>query len=232
MKIHYFQHINFESPALILKWAQERKYEISSTKFYEAHNMPSIDDYDALVIMGGPMSVHDVADYDWLEGEKKHIKEAINAGKHVLGVCLGAQLIADVSGAQVSKAPAKEIGWFPIAWSDLSMGHKIISGLNAAINVLHWHGEQFAIPEDALHLASSKACANQAFLYKDRVLGLQFHMEMDETAVDNMIINCADEIAASSASIQTAEIIRKNMHNIPACKAALFRLLDNWTGLK
>jgi len=229
MKIHYIQHVSFEGLGLIAKWAQVRNHSISGTKFYEKYKFPAIGDYDALVIMGGPMSVHDTADHDWLEPEKEHIRQAINAGKHVLGICLGAQLIADVLGAKVSKARAKEIGWFPIAWSDSAMGHKIISGLNPAINVLHWHGEEFAIPKDALHMASSKACANQAFFYKERVLGLQFHMEMDAGAIEDLIENCGDEIAKPFPSIQTAEVIRENKNNIHACESALFKLLDNWT---
>jgi GMP synthase-like glutamine amidotransferase len=229
MKIHYLQHVAFEGPALILKWAQERNYQISGSIFYEKCKIPSTEYYDALIIMGGPMSVYDTDIYGWLADEKEHIKEAIDAEKHVLGICLGAQLIADVLGAEVSKAPVKEIGWFPIAWSDGAMGHKIISGLNASMNVLHWHGEQFAIPKGALHLASSKYCPNQAFLYNEHVLGLQFHLEMDEAAIENIIENCGEEIANPSQSIQAATAIRKNAHNnIPACERTLFKLLDNW----
>jgi GMP synthase-like glutamine amidotransferase len=213
MKIHYFQHVRFEGLGLVEDWAKARGHNLSATKFYEEHTIPDTNDYDALLIMGGSMSVHDVNIYPWLEGEKNHIKKAIKAEKHVLGVCLGAQLIADVLGAKVSKASDKEIGWFPIAWNDAAMGHKIIAGLNPAMNVFHWHGEQFGIPENAIHLASSKACANQAFLYKEKVLGLQFHLEMNEVAIDKIIENCGDEIAIPSPTVQSAKPIKEKISN-------------------
>lgn len=228
MKIHYFQHVEFESLGSIEYWAASRNRKLSATRFYENDAIPDIKSYDALVIMGGPMSVHDEKIYPWLTEEKEHIAQAIKAGKPVLGICLGAQLIADVLGAKVTNAPLKEIGWFPIAWSDSAMGHKIISGLNPAMNVFHWHGEQFEIPKEAIHLASSKACANQAFLYNDKVLGLQFHLEMNESAIDKIIANCGREIATPSPTIQSVETIKEKIGNTAACELALFKILDNW----
>ena len=231
MKLHYFQHVPFEGLSLIEDWANARGHTLLATKFYEKHIIPEIDSYDVLIIMGGPMSVHDDGVYPWLKEEKEHISKAIKAGKHILGVCLGAQLIANVLGAKVSNAPVKEIGWFPIAWSDATMGHKIIAGLNAAMSVFHWHGEQFDIPKNAIHLASSKACPNQAFLYNEKVLGLQFHLEMNEAAIDKIIENCSDEITTPSPTIQSAETIKEKISNMTSCQAALFKLLDNWQKL-
>lgn len=228
MKIHYLQHVPFEGLGMIKDWADIRGHILSATKFYEKHTIPNVGDYDALIIMGGSMSVHDESIYEWLADEKKHIRQAIKAAKPILGVCLGAQLIADVLEAKISPAPVKEIGWFPIAWSDGAMGHKIISGLNPAMNVFHWHGEQFAIPDGAIHLASSKACANQAFFYRDKVLGLQFHLEMNEAAIDKIIANCGDEIAIPSPTVQSAEIIKEKISNTASCERSLFKILDNW----
>lgn len=228
MKIHVLQHVPFESLGMIADWAKIKGHKITTTKFYEGGAITDLSTYDALVIMGGPMSVHDEAIYPWLTEEKNHIYNAIKAGKHVLGVCLGAQLIADVLGAKVSPMPAREIGWFPIAWRDEAMGSKLLSGINPAMNVFHWHGEQFTIPDGAIHIASSKACANQAFLYKEQVLGLQFHLEMDDAAIEAIIKNCGNELEEKSDTIQTATKIRDNNRNIFPCKTALFRLLDNW----
>ncbi len=231
MKIHYFQHVHFEGLGLIKDWADTRGHKLSATKFYEKHTIPNVDDYDALIIMGGSMSVHDEKIYQWLNDEKKHLKQAIKAGKPILGVCLGAQLIADVLGAKISPAPVKEIGWFPIAWSDVAMGNKIIAGLNPAMSVFHWHGEQFAIPDGATHLASSKACTNQAFLFGDRILGLQFHLEMNEKSIDTIIANCGNEISAPSPTIQSEKVIKEKIANTASCERALFRMLDNWLDL-
>lgn len=228
MKIHYFQHVPFEGLGLIANWAGMRGHKLSATRFYGGDKIPAINDYDALVIMGGPMSAHDGNIHPWLPDEKAHIKSAIEAGKPILGVCLGAQLIADVLGAEIAQAPAKEIGWFPIAWSDAAMGSPLLSGINPAMNVFHWHGEQFSIPEGAIHLASSKACANQAFLYRKNILGLQFHLEMDEDAINNLIENCGDELKINSPAIQAPETIWEKTTSIPSCQRALYTLLDNW----
>ena len=103
-------------------------------------------------------------------------------GKHMLGILLGAQLIADVLGAAVKPHRHKEIGWFPIAFSDEMMGHPLLNGLNSAMSVLHWHGNHFEIPITALPMVSSQVCDNQGFLYENRVLGLQFYLEMDENS--------------------------------------------------
>ena len=227
MNIHYFQHVPFETPAMISRWAAEHGYAESFTRFYEDdYHLPDISDYDALIILGGPMSVHDEVSYPWLAAEKTHIKAAIDAGKHVLGICLGAQLIAEILSAKVAPQPHKEIGVFPIAFLDDAMGHRIISGLNTAMNVLHWHGDRFDIPEGVLHLARSKACDNQAFLYNNTTLALQFHIEMDMPAIEKIIEACGHELTPSE-TIQSAETIynkSKNLHSYESLKT----ILNNW----
>ncbi len=114
MKIHYFQHVPFENLASIEKFFNERECEISVTQFYEGENPPNIEDLDWLIIMGGPMSVHEEAQYPWLKTEKDFVRTAINKGKTVIGICLGAQILADVLGAKVYKNNRKEIGWFDV----------------------------------------------------------------------------------------------------------------------
>lgn len=232
MKIHYLQHVTFEGSGVIADWVATKGYHLSSTKLYEAQPLPNIQDYDILIVMGGPMSVHDGDTHAWLSDEKKHIKRAIDAGKYVLGICLGAQLIADVLGATVSPMTDKEIGWFPIAWHDAAMGTPLLAGLNPAMNVLHWHGEEFTIPEGAINLASSRACPNQAFLYNEKVLGLQFHLEMNEQSLDKIIENCGEEIVTPSSTVQSAQTIQNKSRNIASCESALFKILDNWLAEK
>ena len=223
-KIHYFQHVPFEGLGLIEEWIAKKGLSLSATKFYENPILPNHEDYDGLIIMGGSMSIHDDSMYNWLAEEKQHIKKAIELNKPILGICLGAQLIASVLRAKIIKAEQKEIGWFPIAWHDTAINNPIFYGLNPAMNVFHWHGEKFIIPEGAIHLASSQACENQAFLYNKNVLGLQFHLEMNEESIDKIIKNCGDEITISR-TIQSAETIRANNKNIPACKTALYKIL-------
>ncbi|MEZ8801213.1 type 1 glutamine amidotransferase [Vibrio splendidus] len=228
MKIHYLQHVPFEGLAMIAEWASLKGYSIEATKFYEkAYRLPGIDDFDMLIIIGGPMSVNDGHAYPWLSAEKKLIKQSIDQGKYVLGICLGAQLIADVLGAKVAPMPQKEIGWFPIVFSDAMAGNAILSGLNLAMVVLHWHGERFDMPDNATPLASSAVCDNQGFIYGDRVLALQFHFEMDKESISRIVEACSNELVAGGPSIQATESIIAGATKYPL-KRALFQLLDNW----
>lgn len=227
MRIHYFQHVPFEGLGMIADWAGERGHTLSRTAFYEqAISLPDIEDYDALTVMGGPMGVYEEDAYPWLKQEKGHIRAAIDAGKPVLGICLGAQLIAASLGAKVAPHSHKEIGWFPVAVEDSVAGHPILSGLNPAMTVLHWHGDRFEIPVGAVRLMSSAACDNQAFLYGKHVLGLQFHLEMDAPAVEAILESCGHELVKEEW-IQTAGTIRQKT-SVSHTRRSLFMLLDNW----
>lgn len=226
--IHVFQHVPFEGPAMIGDWARERNHLLSHTAFHQAdHLLPEGGAVDALVIMGGPMGVADEADYPWLKEEKAFIAAAIEAGTPALGVCLGAQLIAAALGAEVRPMGYREIGWFPVAFRDEALGLPLLSGLNTAMTVLHWHGDRFAIPPEAIPLAASEACDNQGFLHGGKVLGLQFHLEMDAWAVSRIVEACRHELEEGGRHVQDAQAILER-----SCtdrrRATLYRLLDNW----
>ncbi|MFO0388861.1 MAG: type 1 glutamine amidotransferase [Alphaproteobacteria bacterium] len=228
MNILALQHVAFETPALIAEWAAARGHMLTVCRVDEAANLPTSDSFDMLVIMGGPMGVHDVVEHPWLVAEKALIKSAIDSGKYVLGVCLGAQLIADVLGAKVYPNHVKEIGWMPVAVPDAALGQPVLAGLNNAMTVFHWHGDTFELPGGAVHLMASDACRNQAFIYQGKVLGLQFHLEMTEQGVHALITHCGHELV-ESATIHNAQKLQAGTKHIPACKTVLFRLLDNLT---
>lgn len=194
MRIHFFQHVPFEGPAGIRLWAEQSGHELAESHLFKNVPLPEIEKIDVLVIMGGPMSVHDENLFPWLQREKAYIRECIIQKKKVLGICLGAQLIADVLGAKVVPMMQKEIGWFPLRWTDEAMNHPIFNEMPQQQTVLHWHGDRFDIPDGALHLATSEACDSQAFLYQDHVLGLQFHMEMERKGLEDLINNSEQEL--------------------------------------
>ncbi len=227
MKIHSFQHVPFESLGMIEHWAKSRQHTLTHTLFHTPnHLIPSIDDYDALIIMGGSMGINDTEQYSWLEDEIAHIKIAIAHNKPILGICLGAQLIAHTLGATISKNPQKEIGWFPINFTPDS--HPITQKLPSTTHVLHWHGDTFSLPPNATHLASSPACANQAFIFNN-IIGLQFHLEMDETYLPPLLNACKNELVPAPF-IQDATTISKKsqLHNTGE---TLNTLLDHWITL-
>jgi GMP synthase-like glutamine amidotransferase len=232
MKLHYFQHEPFEGLGMIADWARRHGHKLSRTAFFEPQfEFPNPRDYDALIVMGGSMGVYDEARFDWLAPEKAHIRAAIDAGKHVLGICLGAQLIAASLGAKVTPHTHKEIGWFPVAMTEAGAAHPLLSGFSSPMTVFHWHGDRFEIPEEAVHLMSSTACDNQAFVYgNNKVLALQFHLEMDEPAVRAIMSSCAEELRREGPGLWVqgaGEIVENGKKAVT--KQTLFTLLDRWS---
>jgi len=206
MRIHYLQHVPFEGPGNIQSWANEHGFKLKGTRLFMAEELPDPDAIDGLIIMGGPMSVHDEKLYPWLRKEKQFIHECIKREKKVLGICLGAQLISDTLAAKVTPMVQKEIGWFPLIWTDVAQNHPLFNYLPKTHVVLHWHGEQFDIPDNSLHIAFNEACVNQAFLYQKHVLGLQFHLEMTREGLADLIANSEEELKSAGGSwIQSPE---------------------------
>lgn len=192
MRAHYFQHVPFEGLGSIENWLKKAGYEITSTCLYESAELPDLKKIDFLVVMGGPMSVNEEDKFPWLAAEKQFIREVINKGKPVLGICLGAQLIASALGARVCRNPVKEIGWFPIY--GIATNDKFTFAFPESIKVFHWHGETFDLPSGAMRLAKSDACENQAFQVGRSVIGLQFHLETTPQAAQDIVSNCSDEL--------------------------------------
>jgi GMP synthase-like glutamine amidotransferase len=172
------------------------------------------------------MGIYDEAEYPWLAAEKACLRESISAGKTVVGVCLGAQLLADVLGARVFRGPEKEIGWFPIELTAEAAAAEPFAFLPASLEVFHWHGDTFDLPPGAVRLASSAVCENQAFLYDGRMLGLQFHVESTLASVREIVANCADELVPAPY-IQTAErLLAAGEDDYRRLHSVLFGILD------
>lgn len=196
MNLHYFQHVAFEGPGSITQWAALRNHAISATRWDLGETPPQLSGIDLLVIMGGPMSVHDTGRYPWLSGEKAYLRRAIDADKPILGICLGAQLLAQALGAEISRNDYPEIGWFPITRSEQLINTGLHSLIPAVMEVFHWHGETFTLPDKSIPIASSAACVNQGFLFNDRVIGLQFHPEVTIESASMLIDNCRGDLRA------------------------------------
>lgn len=209
MRAHYFQHVPFEGLGSIEPWLNLNGYELTNTRFFESDELPDPDSVDLLVVMGGPMSVNDEKRFSWLYREKQFVRKVIESGKPVLGVCLGAQIIASAMGARVFPNPVKEIGWFPI--------HAVAPEDESAFRfpssevVFHWHGETFDLPPGAIRLARSEGCDNQAFQLGKRVIGLQFHLETTPESAKEIVSNCRGELVTAKY-VQTEEEI-VSMHS-------------------
>ncbi|MBC7387882.1 MAG: type 1 glutamine amidotransferase [Opitutaceae bacterium] len=225
MRLHYFQHEPFESPYIIEEWAFRNSIALSSTHFYKEAALPNLNEIDWLVIMGGSMSVNDEEKYSWLSKEKEFIKQAIDCDKVVIGICLGAQMIANVLGSKIYPNSEKEIGWFPIEWKNEILSLNLFKHLSKELTVMHWHGETFDLPKGAIHLAESKACKNQAFMFNEKVIALQFHMEFNEKAIDEMLTNCGSDLLSGTYVQSKEEILAGNFH-LENIQSSLINILD------
>jgi len=224
-KIHYFQHADFEGLGSIEEWVTFSGHSLTATRFFEKIWFPEISDIDMLIIMGGPMSVNDEIKFPWLAEEKKYIRKAIDAGKAVIGICLGSQLVSAALGAKVYQNKEKEIGWFDIELTCFAKSDKLFFDMKERLKVFHWHGDTFDLPENAIHLAYSKGCKNQAYIYKDKVLALQFHLEPTQNSLRQMIEYGRDELK-SDRYVQTEQELAEYSNLIDANRSILFTLLD------
>lgn len=210
MRIHSLQHVPFEDTGSMLQDIQRCGYSLTTTHWYKGDKPPAVSDFDVLIVMGGPMGVYDEHQYPWLVDEKKLIAAAIDANKKIIGFCLGAQLIACVLGAPVTRNTHREIGWFPLQITATERENPIAKILANCTYVFHWHGDTFALPVNARLIASSLACANQAFIIGEQIYAFQFHLETTEASALALIKNCPEDLD-NSAYVQTAdEILRDN----------------------
>jgi len=216
--------VPFEELGIIFECAKDKNILVSRTAFFLDEALPDINSFDLLVVMGGPMGVYDEDKYNWLKSEKEFIKESIFSRKAVLGICLGAQLIAWALGAKVYKNSNKEIGWFPVRKNTKS-DSKYTGIFPDQFYAFHWHEDTFDIPKGATPIGESDACKNQGFIYKERVMALQFHLESTQTGIESLIKNCGDELI-KGPFIQQAEKLREDYKYIPESNLLMYNALD------
>jgi len=218
MHFYCLQHVPFETPGILSDLLGQRGHSLQRIHLYRGDLLPSKKDFDGLVIMGGPMSIHDENEHPWLPEEKQLIAAAIRENKKVLGICLGAQLIAAVSGGQVYPNTHKEIGFWPVQWAEAAIRWTaaarqgtIQAGLRDLESrpLLHWHGETFDLPPGAILLASTGPCVNQAFRLGDHVLGLQFHPEVTPGIIRDMVTHEGHELIPAPYVQSAAAILQQ-----------------------
>ncbi len=225
MNVHWLQHLPFEGLGSMGEYFKQKNIPSTSTHFYLGQSLPSIDSFDWLIIMGGAMSANDDAKFPWLTEEKIFIKKAIDAGKVVIGVCLGAQLIAASLGAKVYRNTQKEIGWFDLTPTKDAQKTILADCFSQKIEVFHWHGDTFDLPKGAVHLASSEATKNQGFIISDKVFGFQFHLETTFEYAKALFDNFPEEIIKAK-HIQNAEQALADSGKFEKINAVMSQILD------
>ena len=148
---------------------------------------PNVEKYDGLIVLGGPMCISQRENYPHLDTEIEAIRDAMELQLPILGICLGAQLIAAALHARVHRNPVKEIGWYDVSPTEEGSKDPLFRFFGGNEKIFQWHGDTFEIPHGAVHLATSPDCANQAFRYGDRVYGLQFHLEVDGPLIERWL---------------------------------------------
>jgi len=230
MKLHIVMHESFEAPAAIKVWAKNKNHQISYTRLYQNEKLPDqTDDFDFLVVMGGPQSPATTVEecpYFNAQREIELIKMAINNDKSVLGVCLGAQLIGEALSAKFDHSPNREIGVFNLTLTKAGREDSFFSSLPEKFSVGHWHGDMPGLTNNAEILAFSEGCPRQIVRYTPKVYGFQCHFEFTPDAIDGMIKNCSDELdkykdlpyIQNAATLKSNDYVQMNKY--------LFQFLD------
>jgi GMP synthase-like glutamine amidotransferase len=229
MKIYYLQHEKHIGPGTLASWAESRNISLLPVELFNGdYEIPDTENADALVVLGGSMNVYQEAEFPFLKDSKSIIRSFIDAGKKVLGICLGGQLISTVLGAAVTKNDYLEIGW----WEVQVRPGGYFSEFSPMPFLFHWHGDVFELPEDARLWASTGISSRQAYTVGDNILALQFHPEVDETVIDTFIENDSKRTvpeAGSGLYSQSADEIRElSAEYLPENKKLFFSLLDNF----
>ncbi len=212
MRIHFIQHVSFETPGYLLNWAENHKYQVTFSNIFESPSFAQTNHFDVLVIMGGPMGVYEEQKYPWLKEEKHFIKKTIADNKKVLGICLGAQLVAEALGAKVYTHNQKEIGWWPVQKINHPETQSLTNHLPDKFVTFHWHGDTFDLPPGSKQLFTSQACAQQGFIQGRNTAAIQFHLEATDILIHQMIEHEREELG-DAPYIQTEQKINEETNS-------------------
>lgn len=211
-KILVCQHVAYEPLGTLNPLLKQNGLRIRYVNFgRDPHAKPDLEDYYGLIILGGPMSVWEEKEFPFLKHEIKLIAEAIKKNLPVLGVCLGAQLIAKALGAEVGRHTAKEIGWYDVSLTDEGKKDRLLKYIREQEKIFQWHQDTFTIPKDAVLLATTPMCNSQAFRFGEKVYGLQFHLEADEGMIERWLkIPRQEKFDPDQIRVQTETFIERS----------------------
>lgn len=229
MKIQAIKHAEFEGIGVIEKWAKENNYSVHFSNPYKGDLLPNTNDFDMLLIMGGPQSACELDKYPYLKEEISLIKEAINQEKYVIGFCLGAQLIAESLGAKTLKSENIEKGIFSVELTDAGKKDPILKHFGDKFEVAHWHCDMPGIPEGAELLAKSEGCSHQAFRYNEKTYGFQFHFEMTRQNLKDIISHLSCD-ASEGKYVQSEDQMMQ--HDIESINEKMITFLNQLTANK
>jgi len=233
MRVLVLQHIACEHPGVFSEVMRERGVEVVPVELDEGEALPDWRRFDAVLAMGGPMGAYDEGDHPWLAAEKRLVREAVDAGRPFLGVCLGVQLLASALDARVHPAETPEVGLLPVELTAEGRGDPLFAGLDGRLVSLQWHGDTFELPPGAVRLARSEIVPNQAFRVGERAYGIQFHLEVtpemarEWARVPAYQRSLAETLGEEEGAAFLSEVERRASELHPGAR----RLFGNWLDL-
>jgi GMP synthase-like glutamine amidotransferase len=227
MRIHLLEHETEGISINIINWSLKNKHPLSRTYVPEAVTLPTISDFELLIIAGGPQHIWKEDNYPWFREEKKLVAEAATAGKHILGICLGAQMLADLLGGKVFTNPLEELGWYEVVITPEGVASQLLNQVPRQFTMFQWHSDHYTLPPGTIRLASNKAAENQAFMSTDgRILGIQFHPDFDCGTIINLV-KAEDEPWPKGPFVTRREGLIQQTETMPEPDWLMDLLLDN-----
>ncbi|MCU4158090.1 gamma-glutamyl-gamma-aminobutyrate hydrolase family protein [Carboxylicivirga sp. A043] len=230
MIIHFIIHEAFEGPGAIQNWVETNKHTCTYTRVYNGDKLPnSSNGFEMLVVMGGPQSpattMEECAYFD-SRAEQQLIRQAVEAGKKVLGVCLGAQLLSNAMGGTTVASPKKEIGLYAVTLTEAGQKDELFDCFPETFACGHWHGDMPGLTDESVVIAQSEGCPRQIIRFAPKVYAFQCHFEFTPDAIEAMITNCSDELELEKGKpfVQTAEQLQANDYS--DTNQLLYRFLD------
>jgi GMP synthase (glutamine-hydrolysing) len=205
------QHAPNEGPGLLAEVLHAAHLDTRVVRLDRGDALPPPAELGGLVVMGGAMGVHDTDEFPWLDPERRWIADTVEAGVPVLGVCLGAQLLAAALGAAVTTGPAPEVGVGQVELTAEGRDDPVLGPEGDGLPVIHWHGDTFEIPRGAVHLARGERYPNQAFRYGRSVYGLQFHIEVDDAMAESWAPDLPAGVTLERAERRAVEAVGRRV---------------------
>lgn len=192
--ILFIKHAQIEGPGTLEDFFKQTEWQVKIVELWSNRALPAPDECEAVISLGGPMNVYETDKYPFLKKEEAFLKETLKNEIPVLGICLGAQLLAKLAGAKVTQAAAKEIGWYEVELTKNIKGDILFRGIDSPLKVFQWHQDSFAVPDNGVLLATSNVCKNQAFRLGKYAWGLQFHPEMTESMLEAWLNDTEEDL--------------------------------------